>query len=249
LIRHEILPELDRRIDGDLATIVGRSARHLAAEDAYLDDVTPPAVVVEAGGALLLAVAPMVTVPAVLAKRSVRAALRRAHPPYPGTSREVDAVLAVAMGHQPRSDLSGGLIVESEGPYVVIYRPDDSPPPPPCGLAVPGKAIFGTHMIISRDATTGSRRHLSHDRCKLSLSDHRLTVRAAVPGERIDIGTGSKAVADALGEAAIPLRRRSAWPVVESRGRIAWVTGVRVAAWARIETPAGTWVELERRTV
>ncbi len=248
LIRHEIMPELDRRIDGDLVDIVGRSARHLAADDAYLDGVAPSALVSEDGPAVLLAVAPLMTTPTVLAKRAIRTALRYAHPPYPGTSREVDAVLAVAGGRQRRSDLSEGLIAEMEGPHVAIYRPTDIAPPGPVDLAVPGEAPFGTHVITAREVTTGRRAHLSHDWCRLSLPAEQLTVRGPIAGDQIDIESGTKAVADALREAGIPFRKRSAWPVIESRGRIVWVAGVRVAAWARVELPTDTWIELERRT-
>ena len=49
------------------------------------------------------------------------------------------------------------------------------------------------------------------------------------PGDRISIGSGTKGVAEALREAGVPVRLRSRWPVVEERGRIAWVVGVRVA--------------------
>ncbi|MEA2001029.1 MAG: tRNA lysidine(34) synthetase TilS [Actinomycetota bacterium] len=248
LIRHEIMPELDQRIDGDLVEIVGRSARLLAADDAYLDKVAPAAMVSQDGPAILLAVAPLVTTPLVLAKRAVRGALRHAHPPYPGTSREVDAVLAVACGRQRRTDLSDGLIAEIEGPHVAIYRPVDSAQPVPVDLAVPGEAIFGSHRITAQKVATGRRAHLSHDWCRVSLPTERLTVRGPIAGDQIDIGTGTKAVTDALREAGTPLRKRSAWPVIESRGRIAWVAGVRVAAWARLETPTDTWIELERRT-
>jgi tRNA(Ile)-lysidine synthase len=248
LIRHEIMPELDRRIDGDLVDVVGRSARHLAADDAYLDAAAPSELVSEDGPATLLAIAPLVTTPTILAKRAIRGALRNAHPPYPGTSREVDAVLAVANGLQRRSDLSEGLIAEIEGPYVAIYHPADFPPPVSVDLAVPGEAVFGPHLITAREVTTGDRAHLSHDWCRLSLPVEPLTVRAPIAGDQVDLKSGTKAVADALREAGIPLRRRPAWPVIESRGRIVWVAGVRVAAWARGEPPTNTWIELERRT-
>jgi tRNA(Ile)-lysidine synthetase-like protein len=158
-------------------------------------------------------------------------------------------VLAVAGGRQRRSDLSEGLIAEMEGPHVAIYRPADiAPPGPPVDLAVPGEAPFGSHVVTAREVTTGRRTRLSHDWCRLSLPAEQLTVRGPIAGDQIDIESGTKAVADALREAGIPLRRRSAWPVIESRGRIVWVAGVRVAAWARVELPTDTWIELERRT-
>ena len=95
---------------------MAEAPQHLAADDAYLDDVTPASVVVTEGEITLLAIAPLVTLPAVLAKRAIRAALRQVHPPYPGTSREVEAVLAVTMGTAPRRDLADGYIVEKRGP-------------------------------------------------------------------------------------------------------------------------------------
>ena len=248
LIRNEIIPELDRHVDGELVDVVVRSAQHLAAEDAYLDDVAAPTISRAEGDVTLLAVAPLVTMPAVLAKRVVRKTLREVHPPYPGTSREVEAVLAVTMGQAVRRDLSDGLIAEREGPYVSIYRPAEPQVGDPVELMVPGRVQFGEHVIRATAAPSGERLRMSPDWCRLALPRGRITVRAAEDGDRVDIGTGSKKVADAFNEAGVPVRKRAAWPVVESRGRIAWVAGVRVASWARVETSLSTWVELERQT-
>lgn len=248
LIRHEIIPVLDEHMGGELVEVVGRSARHLAAEDAYLDDAAPPGIVSTDGDVTRLAVAPLVTVPAVLAKRAIRGALRTVHPPYPGTSHEVDAVLAVTMGTSERRDLGGGFIVTREGPYVAIYQPSHPIVPEPVELAVPGRVRFGEHVIRAAAVGSGSLTSMSHDRCRLALPQAPIIVHAIAEGDRIDIGTGSKKVSDALGEVGIPLRKRPAWPVIESRGRIAWIVGVRVASWARVETPLTTWVELERQT-
>jgi len=248
LIRHEIMPELDRHLPGDLVDVVVRSAQHLAAEDAYLDDVAVGDIISADANVTLLAVPPLVTMPAVLAKRAIRMALRRVHPPYPGTSREVDAVMAVTMGTASRRDLTDGLVAEREGPYVSIHRPVEVHVDEPIALTVPGRVQFGGHLIRAVAAPSGQKARMSPDWCRLALPSGQLRVRAAVSGDRVDIGTGSKKVADALNEAGIPLRKRPAWPVVESRGRIAWVAGVRVASWARVETPLSTWVELERQT-
>ena len=236
LIRHEILPELDRHLDGELVDVVVRSAQHLAAEDAYLDDIERPDIASADGDVTLLAVAPLVTMPAVLAKRAVRSALREVHPPYPGSSREVEAVLAVTLGTVPRRDLSDGFMAEREGPYVAVYRPVAPRVGKPLELTVPGRVQFGEHVIRATAAPSGEKTNMSHDWCRLALPRGRIVVRAAQEGDRVDIGTGSKKVADALNEAGIPVRKRPAWPVIESRGRIAWVSGVRVASWARVET-------------
>jgi len=249
VIRHEILPELDRHVEGELVDVVIRSAQHLAAEDAYLDDAAPHDFVSVDGDVTRLAVPPLVTMPAVLAKRAVRSALRKVHPPYPGSSREVEAVLAVTMGSARRRDLSDGFIAEKEGPYVSIYRPEVPAIGDAQELTVPGRVQFGEHLIRATAAATGDKVNMSTDWCRLALPRGRLVVRAAVEGDRVDIGTGSKKVADALNEVGVPVRKRPGWPVVECRGRIAWVAGVRVAAWARVESPLTSWVELERQTV
>jgi tRNA(Ile)-lysidine synthase len=246
LIRHEVLPLLDRHIEGDLVAIVGRSASHLATADAYLDDVAPRIAVVLDGEATLVAAAPLLTAPTVLAQRAIRRVLRSVHPPYPGTSREVAAVLAVAHGEQPRSDLSDGLVVEREGPHLAFHRPLAVTTPAAAQLPIPGQVDFGRQLIMARYVASGDKAHMSHDRCRVSLGDENLRIRTPKPGDTIDIGVGSKSISDAFSESAVPVRKRSAWPVLEHRGRIIWIAGVRVAAWARHEAPDGAWIELER---
>jgi tRNA(Ile)-lysidine synthase len=247
LIRNEILPELDRHVAGDPVDVIARSARHLAAADDFLADLADPVPVGFDGEAWLLPTAPLTTLPAVLAERAVRDALRAAHPPYPGSTREVDAVLAVAAGQAPRTDLADGLVVEHEGPYVAVYSPLSADIPDAVQLDIPGSVVFGKHRLLTRRTVDGSKARLSNDWCRLHLAGEALVVRSPQAGDRIDIGAGTKTVADALGEAAVPRRKRSAWPVIESRGRIAWLAGVRVAAWARTESSAGLWVECERQ--
>lgn len=247
LIRHEILPWLDRHITGDLVEILARSSEHLATADGYLEEMAPALAVRPDEDAMLVAVAPLLSVPEVLAAQAVRRVLRTVHPPYPGTSREVAAVLAVVRGDQPRDDLVEGLIVEREGPYVAFYHPRTNTPPDPHLLPVPGEVTFGSHLITAEPAEASDKLHMSHDRCRVSLGEPDLLVRAAKPGDVIDIGGGSKAVSDALNEAVVPVRKRPAWPVVEHRGTIIWVAGVRVAPSARSEAPKGAWIELERR--
>jgi tRNA(Ile)-lysidine synthetase-like protein len=84
---------------------------------------------------------------------------------------------------------------------------------------------LGRYRVVARAAT---------------VSDDAV-VRSAAEGERIDIETGTKPVREAMAEAGVPVRLRSAWPVVAVGGKIAWVAGARIAEWARIallEEPA-----------
>ncbi len=247
LIRHRVLPKLTELLGNGLVGNLNRASAHLAAADDYLEQLTPSLVIREDEGAWLVPIAPLVTAPQVLAARLARAVLRKVNPPYPGTSREVAALLDVARRSAARADLSSGWVVEQEGAYVAIYRPIADAPPAPLQLPIPGSITFGRHMLSAKLVADGRRDHLSYDHAKLSIPGD-LVVRAALPGDRIDISGGSKAVADALGEAAVPRRKRPAWPVVESRARIAWVPGVRVATWVRQHSAHDIWVELERRT-
>ena len=177
----------------------------------------------------------------------VREVLRRVNPPYPGTSRQVSAVLEVAHRSAMRSDLASGWVAEQEGPFVAIHRPVGGASPAHSRLPVPGSVDFGLHSITARVVDDAHMAHLSHDRVRLAVSGD-LEIRTPRPGDRIDIAGGTKSVADALGEAAVPRRKRSAWPVIVSRARIAWVPGVRVATWARQQSGDDIWVELERRS-
>ena len=247
LVRHRVLPDLVGHLGSDVVENLNRAGAHLAAADGFLEEITPPLVIREDEGALLLPIAPLVTAPDELAARMVRAALRRINPPYPGTSRQVRAVLDVARRSVTRADLSAGWVAAEEGAYVAVYRqvPDV---PAPLPLPIPGSVTFGEHLITAQVVGHGRTGHLSHDRTRVAIPSD-LVIRAPLPGDRIELEGGTKTVADALGEAAVPRRKRSAWPVVESRARIAWVPGVRVASWARRHSGDGdNWVELERRS-
>ena len=68
--------------------------------------------------------------------------------------------------------------------------------------------------------------------------------RGVAVGERIDLRSGSKLVRDAMREAGVPVRLRSAWPIVAVGGKIAWVAGARVAGWARLESAGEPAIEL-----
>lgn len=248
LIRREIVPFLDSHVSGSLREIVARSARHLAADDAYLADVVPPLTVKRDGAAVLVPAAPLATLPPPLVARAARATLRLIHDPYPGTAREVAVVVDVARGLAPRGDLSDGYVAEREGPYVALFQPRPAPVPEPRVLAVPGKVRFGSHVITAAPAEGGGSYSLSRDRARLAVSATSVQVRAARRDDRIDLGDGSKSLGTALAEAGIPPRNRPGWPVVEAHGRIAWLAGIRIAAWARPDAPSEGWVEFERCT-
>ena len=230
LLRHRVLPTLSEALDSDVIEPLARAARTLAADDALLEGQVPADCSLDAWGAIRLPVAAVVTAPAPLAARMVRRLLRAARPPYAGTEAEVRDVLAVAGELRTRVDVSGGVTVEREGPWLVAHRGVVAAPDP-VGLQLPGRAHFGRLEVIAEvPAVPLVRRTALVDS---AVVGGELRLRSAAPGERIEIRDGTKLVRDVFAEADIPARLRSAWPVAEAHGRIAAVVGIRSAPWAR----------------
>jgi len=87
--------------------------------------------------------------------------------------------------------------------------------------------------VSARAVTAGEQTPHSTGLIDRAIFDAGVTLRAAEPGERIDITDGTKLVRDALAEARVPRRKRSAWPVLANGAKIAAIVGGRVAPWAR----------------
>ncbi len=214
-IRTETLPALAAAYNPSLQDALLRSARAAVADDDVLDERAARVPVHRDEEAVLIPAAALTTLPAAVATRVVRRALRIASGPHAGDEASVQAVIAAAFGVGVAT-IRGGLDVHREGPWVVVAGP---PPPPPVEvmLSTPGSAQFGPWTITAGVAGV-----------PVPVGGP-VVVRAAIPGDRISIGSGTKVVAEVLREAGVPVRLRSRWPVVEEHGRIAWVVGIRVA--------------------
>ncbi len=241
VVRHDILPRLDDIAPGAAAALT-RSARLLAADDALLEARAAAVPLYVESGAVGLPAAVIATLPGPVASRVVRRVLRTVRPPYAGTEDDVATVAAAAGGRS--GVLSGGLRCGREGALVVVHDPSQLlDPPAPAPLGVPGVTETAAHRIAAR--LVPHHRPLGRLRATLAADlAGRLTVRSAGEGERIDIGTGSKLVRDAMAEGAVPARLRRGWPVVEAHGKIAWIAGVRSAAWAHPQPEAAHVLEL-----
>lgn len=227
-IRNETIPALAHRFNPRLVEALGRLASSAAADDEVLESRAARVPVIHRDGAVAVPAAVLATLPAAIAARVARRALREVRGPYAGTAFEIAAVLDAV--NDSAVTIGGAVDIHREGPWVVLVA-DEPTIPPASEVEVGGEVGFGD-WVLSVEA--GSR---SIGRFSVTIPlPSRLVVRAAMPNERIAIAGGSKRVGDALAEAGVPLRVRPRWPVVEADGTIAWLAGVRAAPSA-VEPP------------
>jgi tRNA(Ile)-lysidine synthase len=244
-IRADLIPLLERDYQPGVRATLGRAASHLAGDDSALQVAARQVPVLEDAGALLLPIPVLVTLPRPVAERAVRRTLRRIHPPYAGKASDVDTVLFVAAGGNRTATLSSGVTVSAEGPYVALWT--EAPPVPDAvTLAASGSTRFGEHLVTASRWGAGDPAPISTVVVDRAILESGLIVRAAAPGERIDIAGGTKLVRDALAERGVPVRKRAAWPVLANDAKIAAIAGGRVAPWARPTTAVAVAVTREQ---
>jgi tRNA(Ile)-lysidine synthase len=232
VLRHEVLPMLEERLGPGVRGALARAAALLGADDAELERRASAVPLRVTRRGVRIPAAALTTLPAPVAARVARRGLRLLLDPYAGHFADVDAVLSAARGGA--QSLQGGNVAVRDGPWVLLPRMG-LPAPSPVALAVPGEVAWGEYVIratgpgpVPSPLPVGRRRALIDAGAVASG----LLVRSAAPGDRVDVAGGTKPVNEALSEAGAPLPQRDAWPVVASGGRIAWVPGARVAAWA-----------------
>lgn len=241
-IRLHLVPTLERAGFPDLRTRLARSAELLAADDAVLERLAEDVPIRHDGDAVLLPGPVLHVVDDAVAARAVRRALRRHLHPYPGGRRDVETVFAVARGELPRATITGGLVVEREGPEVAIHRGEERPASP-VSLPVPGAVRFGRFLLEARPVDAGPVGGALVD---AAVARRGLAVRAAAVGDRIGLRVGSKPVADLLAEAGVPRRLRRAWPLLVEDANIASVPPLRTARWAEPIDGAAVAVTVRR---
>ncbi len=118
---------------------------------------------------------------------------------------------------------------------MVVVRVPDPPPAYGIELVVPGRVVFDRWSLQftladrpARPRRVGARiLYLDAGRTGESIE-----IRPGREDDRIEIGTGTKSVREAMAEAGVARRLRPRWPVVAAGGRVAAIPGVRAAAWA-----------------
>lgn len=244
-IRHDLVPYLEAEYNPSLRRTLRRSARLLAADDAELERAAASVPVREQAGAVLLPASLLATLPIPVASRAVRRGLRLARGPHAGLSDEVDQVVALAALARGSVSLAEGLQATREGPWVALHG-EPLERPAAVLLPVPGSVEFGPWTIYT-DMVDVAPMTLPGGRLAVLDGDAvgaELEVRTAEQGERIEIEGGTKKVATVLSEAGVPIRLRAGWPIAIAHGKMAWIGGIRTAAWAAGTSAAESFVIL-----
>jgi tRNA(Ile)-lysidine synthase len=223
-LRTRVIPFLEQEEGDRVGPALVRAGRLLAADDALLEDRAGRVPLAARTGWARCPAAMLATLPRPIASRVARRLLRTQLAPYPGTEADVEACLGAA-GAGVATAVSGGLLVSREGPWVVLGPAETPAPPPPADL-VDGLSWGAWSFSLGVAGPRLSRRSV-----EIATGGGAMRVRAAAPGDRLEIEIGSKPVAELLREAGIGARFRAEWPVVEVDGRMAWVVGCRTATW------------------
>ncbi|MDH5503720.1 MAG: tRNA lysidine(34) synthetase TilS [Acidimicrobiia bacterium] len=219
-IRHEVLPMLGP------PEVIARAARLASDDDHALDGLAADVPIRVTSDRVSIPVAALRTVPRPIGSRVIRRGLRQVNPPYPGTSRMIDAVWSVATGATGRAELGEGVIAYVSQACVVIEQERDEPPRA-VDLAVP-RTVFGDWVLsVSERADLPPALPIGPGYAVFA-DPPELVVRTPVPGDRVPLRQGGhKDLADVFAEAHISQDGRRNWPVVVTDELVWWVPGVR----------------------
>ena len=249
----------ERALAPGIGVRLAEMSRLVEADLRFLDGLGAEVKVEESGGRVRIPAPVLNTLPPTLAGRAARRALRAVGGGYPGTRKDVEAVLAAARGEGP-AQTSGGRPVERVGAHVQIgaVRRTEIPDPLPWDVSGPvrwGGWTWEAQMFAGRpeaypfskwtqvfDARTFEAPFEVGARYGCASTgrepEQRAVIRAAAPDDRIAMRRGRKRVADSLAEAGIPQDERPGRPVLEAAGRVVWIPGVRRAytGWVSADT-------------
>lgn len=248
-IRNDLLPRLEAEYNPALREGLRRTAQLLRDDDAELERRAADVPLRQEAGTILIPAPLLATLPRSVASRAARRGLRQARGPHAGLADEVDAVVALAATSSGSVSLGDGLQATREGPWVALHGPA-LPAPRPVVLSIPGSVEFGPWKVHGDLAEV---KPVTMPRGRVALLDRdavgtEFEIRSATPGERIEINTGTntgtKKALTVLSEAGIAVRHRNSWPVALARGKMAWVGGIRTAAWAGARPSTVAYVTL-----
>ena len=248
-VRHELLPLLAERYRPSITQVLARTAELAAHEDALLEQMAeqalaplltsrPPAWRLDAAGLCALPVALQRRV----ARRALVAAGARRQPGYAEIARMLDVC---ASGGRAAAQVAGlrverfgaDAVLSSRGaaPLTVESRPEQCLTLPgtvswPAGG--PGCRVTAVGPIKRKDSGELSRTRVA---LRAAAVVQPLIVRSRRPGDRIQpVGLGgTKTLQDLMVDRKVPRDERHRIPLVtDASGRIVWVVGLAVAAYA-----------------
>ena len=200
----------------------------------------------ETEGAVRIPAALLRILPDALAARVVRRGLRILGGGYPGTRRDVEAVLQAARGGST-GWVGGGYRIARSGSYVQIGTGPAMSRWAGATL-IDGPIRWGEWTFDAREFSglpgafpLSAWRQIFDSRL---FATGRPRVRSAHPDDRIAMRRGRKRVMDALAEAGIAAADRSAWPLLELDGEVLWVPGVRRAYSGWVTADTMSYVEM-----
>jgi tRNA(Ile)-lysidine synthase len=254
LLRRDVIPELEQRLNPSLEQTLARTAHILAEERAALDSLADAVPFTVDGGTVRLPAALLSVIPTATAARVIRRALRAVAGPYAGDARDVQGILDVAAGAADRVSLTGGLTALRDRAIVSVVAVRETPIPEPVEWAVPGMARYGRWTFDAALATSIPIVFPPNRDVEVFDADGvppNLVVRVSSLGDRIAFRGGHKTVHQVLAEAGIPAWQRARWPVVAAGRRLMWVPGVRRAdtGWIDASTTRYLWVRATREDV
>ena len=234
-IRHEVLPLL-----GSSAAIA-RAARLSAVDDQLLESQARAVPIRLSRGRAFVPIAPLLTMPEAVSSRVIRRALRSVNPPYPGTSRMVEAVLAVARGSQPRVELGDGVDAYRSEASVVLDAGRDIPPAA-TPLVMP-ITRYGPWRFSAAWCDRPPETYPLGSSMAVLADPPELTIRPGRPGDRLALRSGGhKPLVDVFAEAQIAQPLRESWPVLAAEEHVWWVPGVRRAWLGWGDSSSGRYV-------
>lgn len=266
-LRLEALPELER-INPAVKDSLVRLSRSVSRDYSYLEDLTDglldTAATVEEGVVRLRRPGFEDMHPSMqhnLVRRAYLLARGELTDLEEGHVEEMVRLMGVRPGVS--MDLPGGLQFLVCYDEAFIGDPDRMPCPLPplhggSSLKTPGASRFGDWLVnvtvVQGDDLAGTPQGpvgesglvLTH---RMAVPEGGLLVRTREPGDRFQpLGMGgTKKLQDFMVDAKIPRRWRDRVPLVVTPRGIAWVTGWRIADWARVPVDATEALEVEFR--
>jgi len=255
LLRREVIPYLEERLNPSLESALARTAELLSVENEYLDRQANRVPIKVAGTSVLLPAPVLATIDGAIAARVVRNALRLIGGPHAGDARDVLLVLQVAAGVVVNAPLTGGASARRERALVLLSRSSPGSVPAAFDWTLPGHAVFGRWVLEAwktEAAPTAYPVGRFVEVFDASSVPSIVTVRAVATGDMIGFSGGRKDVHAAMAEVGVPAVRRGGWPViVGDEDEVLWVPGVRRAnvGWVDSSTSRYLWVRATREDV